>query len=61
MDMSYDFEVKAIATLYGYVEADSKEEAIQRIKNMDVEYMDVTDESLGDMDMSSVKLTKMED
>lgn len=23
--------------------------------------MDVTDESLGDMDMSSVKLTKMED
>lgn len=61
MDMSYDFEVKAIATLYGYVEADSKEEAIQQIKNMDVEYMDVTDESLGDMDMSSVKLTKMED
>ena len=59
--MSYDFEVKAIATLYGYVEADSKEEAIQRIKDKDVEYMDVTDESLGDMDMSSVKLTKMED
>ncbi len=61
MGMSYDFEVKAIATLYGYVEADSKEEAIQRIKDKDVEYMDVTDESLGDMDMSSVKLTKMED
>lgn len=59
--MSYDFEVKAIATLYGYVEADSKEEAIQRIKDKDVEYMDVTNESLGDMDMSSVKLTKMED
>ena len=61
MGMSYDFEVKAIATLYGYVEADSKEEAIQRIKDMNVDYMDVTDESLGDMDMSSVKLTKMED
>lgn len=59
--MSFDFEVKAIATLYGYVEADSKKEAIQRIKVKDVEYMDVTDESLGDMDMSSVKLTKMED
>lgn len=59
--MAYNFEVKAIATLYGYVEADSKEEAIQRIKDKDVEYMDVTDESLGDMDMSSVKLTKMED
>lgn len=59
--MSYDFEVKAIATLYGYVEADSKEEAMQRIKDMNVDYMDVTDESLGDMDMSSVKLTKMED
>lgn len=59
--MSYDFEVKAIATLTGYVEANSKKEAMQRIKNMDVEYMDVTDESLGDMDMSSVKLTKMED
>lgn len=61
MGMSYDFEVKAIATLYGYVEADSKEEAMQRIKDMNVDYMDVTDESLGDMDMSSVKLTKMED
>lgn len=59
--MEFDFEVKAIATLYGYVKADSKEEAIQRIKDKDVEYMDVTDESLGDMDMSSVKLTKMED
>lgn len=59
--MAYNFEVKAIATLYGYVEADSKEEAIQRIKDKDVEYMDVIDESLGDMDMSSVKLTKMED
>lgn len=59
--MTYNFEVKAIATLYGYVEADSKEEAIQRIKDMDVEYMDITDENLGDMDMSSVKLTKMED
>lgn len=61
MGMSYDFEVKAIATLYGYVEADSKEEAIQRIKDMDVEYMDITDENLGDMDMSSVKFTEMED
>ena len=61
MGMSYDFEVKAIATLYGYVEADSKEEAMQRIKDMNVDYMDVTDESLGDMDMKSVKLTKMED
>lgn len=59
--MEFDFEVKAIATLYGYVKADSKEEAIQRIKDKDAEYMDVTDESLGDMDMSSVKLTKMED
>lgn len=59
--MAYNFEVKAIATLYGYVEADSKEEAMQRIKDMNVDYMDVTDESLGDMDMSSVKLTKMED
>lgn len=59
--MAYNFEVKAIATLTGYVEADSKKEAMQRIKNMDVEYMDVTDESLGNMDMSSVKLTKMED
>ena len=61
MGMSYDFEVKAIATLYGYVKADSKEEAIQRIKDMDVEYMDITDENLGDMDMSSVKFTEMED
>ena len=61
MGMSYDFEVKAIATLYGYVEADSKEEAIQRIKDKDVEYMDITDENLGDMDMSSVKFTEMED
>ena len=34
---------------------------MKRIKDMDVEHMDVTDESLGDMDMSSVKLTKMED
>lgn len=59
--MAFNFEVKAIATLYGYVEADSKEEAIQRIKDMNVDYMDVTDEHLGDMDMSSVKLTKMED
>lgn len=59
--MSYDFEVKAIATLYGYVEADSKEEAIQRIKDKDVDYMDITDENLGDMDMSSVKFTEMED
>lgn len=61
MGMSYDFEVKAIATLYGYVEADSKEEAIQRIKDMDAEYMDITDENLGDMDTSSVKFTEMED
>lgn len=38
-----------------------KKEAIQRIKDMNVDYMDVTDEHLGDMDMSSVKLTKMED
>ena len=52
--MAFNFEVKAIATLTGYVEADSEKEAIQRIK-------DVTDEHLGDMDMSSVKLTKMED
>ena len=59
--MAYNFEVKAIATLTGYVEANSKKEAIQHIKDMDVEYMDVTDESLGDMDMTSVKLTKMED
>lgn len=59
--MEFNFEVKAIATLYGYVEANSKEAAMQRIKDMDVEHMDVTDESLGDMDMSSVKLTKMED
>ncbi len=59
--MEFNFEVKAIATLYGYVEADSKKEAMQRIKDMDVEHMDVTDESLGDMDMSSVKLTRMED
>lgn len=59
--MAYNFEVKAIATLYGYVEADSKEEAMQHIKDMDVEYMDINDEHLGDMDMSSVKLTKMED
>lgn len=59
--MGYNFEVKAIATLTGYVEADSKEEAMQRIKDMNVDYMDVTDEHLGDMDMSSVKLTKMED
>lgn len=61
MGMAYNFEVKAIATLYGYAEADSKKEAMKRIKDMDVDYMDVTDESLGDMDMSSVKLTKMED
>lgn len=59
--MEFNFEVKAIATLIGYVEADSKEEAIQRIKDMNVDYMDITDENLGDMDMSSVKLTKMED
>ena len=59
--MAYNFEVKAIATLTGYVEADSEKEAIQRIKDMNVEYMDVTDEHLGDIDMSSVKLTKMED
>ncbi len=61
MSMEFDFEVKAIATLYGYVKADSKEEAMQRIKDMDVEYMDINDEHLGDMDMSSVKLTKAED
>lgn len=59
--MEFNFEVKAIATLIGYVVADSKKKAMQRIKNMDVEHMDVTDENLGDMDMSSVKLTKMED
>lgn len=59
--MEYSFEVLAISTLTGYVEADSKKEAIQRIKDMNVDYMDVTDEHLGDMDMSSVKLTKMED
>jgi len=59
--MAYNFEVKAIATLTGYVEANSKKEAMKRIKDMDVEHMDVTDERLGDMDMSSVKLTKMED
>lgn len=59
--MEFNFEVKAIATLYGYVEANSKKETMKRIKDMDVEHMDVTDESLGDMDMSSVKLTKMED
>lgn len=59
--MAYNFEVKAIATLTGYVETDSEKEAIQRIKDMNVDYMDVTDEHLGDMDMSSVKLTKMED
>lgn len=59
--MAFNFEVKAIATLIGYVEADSEKEAIQRIKDMNVDYMDVTDEHLGDMDMSSVKLTKMED
>ena len=59
--MAYNFEVKAIATLNGYVEADSEKEAIQRIKDMNVDYMDVTDEHLGDIDMSSVKLTKMED
>ena len=59
--MAFNFEVKEIATLTGYVEADSEKEAIQRIKDMNVDYMDVTDESLGDMDMSSVKLTKMED
>ena len=59
--MAYNFEVKSIATLTGYVEADSEKEAIQRIKDMNVDYMDVTDEHLGDMDMSSVKLTKMED
>lgn len=61
MGMAYNFEVKAIATLYGYVEADSKEEAIQRIKDMNVDYMDITDENLGDVDMSSVKFTKTED
>lgn len=59
--MEYSFEVLAIATLTGYVEADSEKEAIQRIKDMNVDYMDVTDEHLGDMDMSSVKLIKMED
>lgn len=59
--MAFNFEVKAIVTLTGYVEADSEKEAIQRIKDMNVDYMDVTDENLGDMDMSSVKLTKMED
>ena len=59
--MEFNFEVKAIATLYGYVEANSKKEAMKRIKDMDVEHMDVADESLGNMDMSSVKLTKMED
>lgn len=59
--MSYNFEVRAITTLYGYVEADSKEEAMQRIKDMNVDYMDINDENLGDMDMSSVKLTNTED
>lgn len=59
--MEYSFEVLAIATLTGYVEADSKKEAMKRIRDMDVEHMDVTDNNLGDMDMSSVKLTKMED
>ena len=59
--MAYNFEAKAIATLTGYVEADSEKEAIQRIKDMNVDYMDVTDEHLGDMDMSSVKLMKLED
>lgn len=59
--MSYNFKVRAITTLYGYVEADSKEEAMQRIKDMNVDYMDINDENLGDMDMSSVKLTKTED
>lgn len=38
-----------------------KKEAMQRIRDMDVEHMDVTDNNLGDMDMLSVKLTKMED
>lgn len=59
--MAFNFEVKAIATLTGYVEADSEKEAMKRIRDMDVEHMDVTDNNLGDMDMSSVKLTKMED
>ena len=59
--MAYNFEVKAMTTLTGYVDADSEKEAIQRIKDMNVDYMDVTDEHLGDIDMSSVKLTKMED
>lgn len=30
--MEFNFEVKAIATLIGYVEADSKKEAMQHIK-----------------------------
>ena len=59
--MEFNFEFKAIATLTGYVEADSEKEAMKRIRDMDVEHMDVTDNNLGDMDMSSVKLTKMED
>ena len=36
--MAFNFEVKAIATLTGYVEADSEKEAIQRIKDMNVDY-----------------------
>ena len=33
--MAYNFEVKAIATLYGYVEADSKEELEKKLKSID--------------------------
>lgn len=44
--MAYNFEVKAIATLYGYVEADSKEEALRKIKDNDYDDVELVDDEM---------------
>lgn len=46
MGMAYNFEVKAIATLYGYVEADSKEEALRKIKDNDYDDVELVDDEM---------------
>lgn len=45
MSKYYNFKAKAGCFIKGYVVADSKEEAIQKIKNGDVD--DITDTELG--------------
>lgn len=56
--MNYKFYANGKCTYVGTVEANSKEEALRKIKNYDYDYVDIVDD---EMDLNSIDKSSIEE